>query len=187
MSRLELTRCVCNACTGLTVSSNVRYVMAPTQTTSGTLLGRMVMQRLEQLGVPRRTFCIKSGISRQTLYEIEHQGKVNLMPATLKAIDCGCYWEPGTAARYATGDDTVDKPAEERIDEYIRRILERLSVMTIDELERESIWLEEELFGRNSDDMADSVRLIREAYERIIPSISREAKGTGNGGRGKRK
>ena len=48
--------------------------------------------------------------------------------------------------------------------------------MTIDELERESIWLEEELFGRNSEDMADSVAMIRDAFSRIVLTL--HSKGT---------
>jgi hypothetical protein len=149
----------------------------PTTITSGTLLGRMVMERLRQLGVSRRSFCANNNISRQTLYEIEHQGKTNLMPASLMAIDQGCHWEPGTAARYASGDATAnDSPVGERVDWYVRVILERVSHMTIDELERESIWLEEELFGRNSEDMAESVAMIRDAFERIIPTL--HSKGT---------
>jgi hypothetical protein len=165
---------------------------ATTTNTSGTLLGRMVQERLRQLGVSRRQFCISNNISRQTLYEIEHQGKVNLMPSSLVAIDKGCHWEPGTAARYAVGDTNVGSELsnEERVENYLRKIMERISLMTIDELERESIWLEEELFGRNSEDMAESITLIRDALGKIIPSLHMESRtvdgqGTTNPKRGK--
>lgn len=161
--------------------------MATTQTTNGTLLGRKVLERLNQLGVSRRAFCIANNISRQTLYEIEHQGKVNLMPSSLVAIDTGCHWEPGTAARYASGDASVndDRDKRELAERYIRTIISKLTVMTIDELERESIWLEEELFGRTGQDMADSMGMIRDAFHRIIPSIDQEA--TSDNGRGQPK
>ena len=44
--------------------------------------------------------------------------------------------------------------------------------MTPDELERESIWLEQELFGRNSSDVAESIDMIRDAFRRIIPGLT---------------
>lgn len=143
-------------------------------TTTETLLGRKVRERLVQLGVSRRAFCLSNQISRQTLYEIEHQGKTNLLLSTLKALDEGLHWQPGTAARYASGESISRPDPAERIDEYIGRILERLSLMTVDELERESIWLEEELFGRTGTDMTDSIRMIRQAMKRIIPTFERE-------------
>lgn len=178
MSTLACAALVWDTCITLTMSITLVPAMNSTTTTSGTLLGRMVQQRLMQLGVSRRSFCMNNNISRQTLYEIEHQGKTNLMPASLRAIDQGCHWEPGTAARYASGDDSVgnDSPVGERVDWYVRVILERVSHMTIDELERESIWLEEELFGRNSEDMAESVKMIRDAMQRIVPTL--HGKGT---------
>lgn len=144
--------------------------MAPkTNTTSGTLLGRMVTERLRQLGESRRQFCLANGISRQTLYEIEHLGKVNLMTSTLVAIDKGCHWEPGTALKYATGDEHArDLNESERVDDYVSRILTMLSRLTIDELEREAIWLEQELFGRRTESAADSIRLINDAMRRVI-------------------
>lgn len=138
---------------------------------NGNVLGRMILQRLIQLGISRRQFCMSIGISRQTLYEIEHQGKVNLQPATAQAIDEGLHWQPGTTLAIANGESISRPDLAERIDGYMKRILERLSLMTVDELERESIWLEQELFGRTATDMDESIKLIREAMKRIIPSF----------------
>lgn len=142
-----------------------------TQITNASLLAEMVRNRLTQLGVSRRQFCMNNNISRQTLYEIEHQGKTNLMPTTLAAIDSGCHWPPGTAARYAVGDQSAGNSREdwERIHEYMHRIIHNISLMTVDELERESIWLEEELFGRNSLNSADHIDLIRDAIRASLP------------------
>lgn len=160
--------------------------MPYSETTNGTLLGTRIIERLTQLGVSRRQFCIANNISRQTLYEIEHQGKTNLMPHSLMAIDTGCHWEPGTAARYASGESiSVEQPAD-RVDEYIRRILDQISRMTVDELERESIWLEDELFGRNSEDMNDSINMIRESLRRMIPKLPQKAEPS-NANRGRKR
>jgi DNA-binding XRE family transcriptional regulator len=101
-----------------------------TQTTKASLLAEMVRKRLNQLGVSRRQFCMANEISRQTLYEIEHQGKTNLMPTTLAAIDQGLHWVPGTAARYASGDSTVgnNREAYDLIHEYMHRIVRGASI-----------------------------------------------------------
>lgn len=145
--------------------------MAPTTQTTQSLLGKMVTERLRQLGISRRAFCIQNNVSRQTLYEIEYKGKVNLLTSTLVAIDNGCRWEPGTALKYAMGDADArsNSTVEERVDNYIGRILNHISLLTVDELEREAIWLEEELFGRQSSSHDESVKLIREAMSRLIP------------------
>ncbi|MET0461986.1 MAG: hypothetical protein ABW007_02495 [Chitinophagaceae bacterium] len=108
------------------------------------------------------------------------------MPHSLMAIDTGCHWEPGTAARYASGESiSVEQPAD-RVDEYIRRILDQISRMTVDELERESIWLEDELFGRNSEDMNDSINMIRESLRRMIPKLPQKAEPS-NANRGRKR
>lgn len=147
--------------------------MAPkTQTTGGTVLGQMVADRMRQLGISRRQFCIQNNISRQTLYEIEYRGKVNLMTSTLVALDTGLHWEPGTALRYATGDADArnTNTVEERIDDYLGRIIKQISRLTVDELEREAIWLEEELFGRNGSDSMDTMKMVHDALTRLIKS-----------------
>lgn len=124
---------------------------------------------MRQLGISRRQFCLTNGISRQTLYEIEYRGKVNLLTSTLNALDTGLHWESGTALKYALGDsDARTNTLEEKVDEYIGRIIRQIGLLSVDELEREAIWLEEELFGRQPSSHEESMRMIRGAIERLI-------------------
>lgn len=143
-----------------------------TPTTKRSILGRKVTERLEQLGVSRRQFCMQNNISRQTLYAIEHQGKVNLLASTYAAIDNGCHWETGTAVRYALGDASArewdGEVLTDRIDEYVTTIVESLTRLSVDELEREAIWLREELGGRATPTSTDIGNLIRHALWRLM-------------------
>jgi transcriptional regulator with XRE-family HTH domain len=138
---------------------------------SGTLLGRMVVDRLRQLGVTRSQLSRNTGISRQTIWEIEHNGRVNISPVRLSALDNALHWPPGTAMQYALGQEPNPVADGERIEVYVARILELISHFTVDELEREAIWLEEEMYGRSANSPTESVELIRHAMREFVADV----------------
>lgn len=96
--------------------------------------------RIRQLGISRREFVKRSGLSRQTLHNIEVDGRTVLQNDTYAKLDRALHWSPGTALALACGDDSVltsNDPAavEQRANGLRWLIVERLQSLSIEELE----------------------------------------------------
>lgn len=140
--------------------------------TKGNLLGEQIAQRLDQLGMSRREFARRSNISRQTLHDLEHSQSKGFAESTFDAVDIGLKWEPGTAKAFHSGNrharEVIGPTKEERVNEYLKAILSRLVTMTIDELEREVLMLEEEAYGKPLTEAgSDAMEVIRSTVERL--------------------
>lgn len=103
-----------------------------------TELGKAFTHRLRQIGLSRRELERRSGLSRQTLHNIEH-GEANQLPATLAIIDEHLRWREGTALALQDGDTSVlngkanhtaSELAAKRLD-----AIQRIVLMSEDELE----------------------------------------------------
>lgn len=128
--------------------------MAPGQTSGQSPLGRELANRLKKLGISRREFVSRSGISRQTLHKIEHEGHHELRDQTYALLDQHLYWTPGTAYALSKGEEDAIENADaltrvDRESAYRWRIVERLSSMSLDELERMVAIMERELLGES--------------------------------------
>lgn len=111
------------------------------QTESDGLLARAFTHRLEQLGLSRREIVRRSGLSRQTLHNIEHGEHGELKPSTLAAIDRVLRWMPGTALALSRGDASALESGDalnesDRASAYRWGIVERIQSMSLAELER---------------------------------------------------
>lgn len=153
------------------MSSNVNSAMTEAKIKSN-LLGEQIAKRLEQLGMSRREFCRRFQISRQTMHDLEHATGKGFADSTFAAIDFGLKWNDGTAKAFHEGIENARElmgmTMEERINAYLEAILSRLVTMTIDELEREVLMLEEEAYGRPSTVAgSDAMVVIRETVERL--------------------
>ena len=73
--------------------------------------------------------------------------------------------------QYALGQEPNPVADGERIEVYVARILELISHFTVDELEREAIWLEEEMYGRSANSPTESVELIRHAMREFVADV----------------
>ena len=110
-------------------------------------LGSGLAERLEQLGMSRRELARRTGLSRQTIHNIE-RGISSPKPETLAALDTALKWAKGTAEALATGQPIPI--GRSKTDEQLARIKFRLAHMTPDELELTLIMLEEHQLGSNS-------------------------------------
>lgn len=136
------------------------------------LLGEQIANRLIQLGMSRREFCRRYQISRQTMHDLEHTTGKGFADSTFAAIDFGLKWPDGTAKAFHDGVENAREltgpTMEERIIQYLEVILARLVTMTIDELEREVLMLEEEAYGKPLNVAgSDAMEVIRETVKRL--------------------
>lgn len=131
-------------------------VMAPVTETGGpggqSLLGQEMARRLKQLGISRREFVHRSGISRQTLHKIEHEGHTELRGNTYALLDEHLKWSPGTAVSLAEGIVSAVEQADaltrvDRESAYRWRIVERLQALSLEDLERVVAIMEREILG----------------------------------------
>lgn len=137
--------------------SDVNYAgppMAPAITDTPTALGREFSKRLKQLGMSRREFVRRSGLSRQTLFKIENEGHTVLRDQTYAALDTYLHWVPGTAVALATGNEEAIENADAltRIDResaYRWRIVERIQSMSLEELEQMVALMESRTLGES--------------------------------------
>lgn len=128
--------------------------MAPEQGSGQTLLGAELARRLKTLGLSRREFVSRSGISRQTLHKIEHEGHVDLRAITYALLDEHLKWAPGTAVGLAEGTVIAVEQADvlaraDRESAYRWRIVERLATLELEQLERIIAIMERELLGES--------------------------------------
>ena len=93
--------------------------------------------RLAQLGLSRRAFAARSGLSRQTLHNIEIECRVDLAPSTFAALDQGLHWPTGKAWALAHGQDVEanETDTEERANAMRWVIVQRISSMPLEDLE----------------------------------------------------
>lgn len=117
-------------------------------------LAERITERLDQLGMSRRELSRRTGLSRQTIHNIEREGFTNLKPTTFTALDSALKWEPGTAFATAMGRGD-SRSIEERLTEYLQRIAIHLSHMNAVELELTCIMLEENQLGTSGHSLAE--------------------------------
>lgn len=135
--------------------------MGPNISESKLTLGGEFTKRLDQLNISRREFVRRSGISRQTLHKIEHEGHVDLWEQTYSQLDEALYWVPGTAKGLARGTlETIEQADAltqvDRESAYRWRIVERITSMSLEELERLVAMMESEKLGTRPDFMLSS-------------------------------
>lgn len=112
----------------------MKQPIAPYETQ--TALGKAFTYRLNQLGLSRRELVRRTGLSRQTLHNIEHSN-LPLLPATLAAIDVALRWTEGTALALYDGTDVPKESSEpDRVEALRMRVVKRVILMTADELEK---------------------------------------------------
>lgn len=110
-------------------------------------LATAASQRIDQLGLSRREFVRRSGLSRQTLNRILMDGETNLRPGTFHVLDAHLMWIPGTALSLANGELTDAKGQDGLTladrDLVLRyRIVQRVDKLTPDQVLRVSTFLE---------------------------------------------
>lgn len=117
--------------------------MEPNETSqeAQSLLAKAFSERIASLGISRRLLTRETGISRQTLFNIEHGNRTQLAPQTLALIDKGLRWERGTAFALCHGDDSVltaetQEERDMRTNAYRWGIVARIQAMPLSELER---------------------------------------------------
>lgn len=100
-------------------------------------LSQALTKRLAQLGLSRREFAARSGLSRQTIHHIEIEHRTNLAPATLQALDIGLRWVPGTAYALCHGEPVVNEPETNEEREHAMRYLgvRHIMSMSLEDLE----------------------------------------------------
>lgn len=145
--------------------------MAVARNEPTTVLGEALRKRLDQLGMSRRELARRSGISKQTIHDIEHSDR-GFHPSTLTAIDQALRWEPGTAFALSCGETERDsgEAIEAKVTRYFADIIKHLATMNADELERELLMLEEESFGRTFSNSADAI----EAYDARLIKLAEQ-------------
>lgn len=136
------------------------------------LLGEMIAKRLDQLGMSRREFCRRFNVSRPTLHDLEFNREKRFAPSTFEVIDEGMKWDAGTAYAFHIGvESSPTITIEERIEAYLEQIMARLLTMNVDELEREVLMLEEELYGRPLASDEESLSVIRSTVSKLLNTM----------------
>lgn len=139
-----------------------------------TLLGEAIRKRINQLGISRRELAKRSGISKQTIHDLEHSQRA-FKGSTLMAIDQALKWKEGTALAFHTGDDPNrdgGESVEAKVTRYFNAIMAHLATMTTDELERELLMLEEESFGRTFPNSADAMVAYEARFKTLASQLS---------------
>lgn len=162
-----------------------------TDTPTGTgeslsLLASEFTNRINQLGMSRRQLTLRTGLSRQTLHNIEHGARTDLKPSTLKALDDGLFWRAGTALALSHGDASVLEDSDaltlvEKESAYRWRVVERIQRMSLEDLERLVSMMESEALGEDSPMTTDEV--ISKVEANVMRRIEmRLAASNGSGG-----
>ena len=145
---------------------------------ASSILAEAFTRRITQLGISRRELTKRTGLSRQTLHNVEHGGSTELKPATLQALDRGLYWRPGTSHALSQGDesalDTADATMHaDKESAYRWRIVERIQRMSLAELERIVAYMETQAFGDEPLTTESVIERVEEAvYRRIEQRLS---------------
>jgi len=154
------------------------------------LLAKAFKERIAALGLSRRDVSIRSGLSRQTLHNIEHEGQTKFIPQTLRALEAALMWEPGTCAQLLKGIDvasnTTNSAEYEKgvrmAKETILRwgIVERVSHLSLEELERFASALELEVLGINEETHGSAE--VQAFMRRSVESMNRRISDNVSGG-----
>lgn len=147
------------------------------------VLAREFTKRITQLGMSRRELVKRSGLSRQTLHNVEREGRTELKPATLRALDQALYWAPGTALALSKGDASVLVDADamghaEREAAFRWRIVEKVQRMTLEDLERMVSLMDGESLGDDESGIS-TAQIVDLVSARVLQQI------TGNNNRSK--
>jgi predicted DNA-binding protein (UPF0251 family) len=147
--------------------------------TRSSLLGHEIDKRLAQLGLSRREFARRANIGRQTLHEIIHNPDKRIADATFVALDNGLKWQAGVSRAFHQGVSNARElvgamSTEQKINDYLIQILQRLAQMDIDALEREVIILEEES-GETRD--SETSQLIESQVRKLVDSLMQNPHG----------
>lgn len=126
--------------------------------------------RLEQLGMSRRELGRRTGLSRQTIHHIEHEGGTNLKPSTFRALDESLRWNPGTAMALAMGQ-LPPQHAGDAVQEYMGRIAMALSSMTDEELHLTLVMMEENHLGQPTTSTTDFLTQVGKVVGSAISEI----------------
>lgn len=160
--------------------------MGPDTETEALTLGGEFAKRLAILGYSRREFVRRSGISRQTLHKIEHEGHTDLWDQTYAQLDEHLMWAPGTARGLAHGTITQMASSDalslvERESAYRWQIVERIQSMSLDQLERLVAVIEGENLGTKPDVMLSSDHIIALVEAKITERLRSLTGGTFGG------
>jgi len=136
------------------------------------LLGQKVQFRLEQLGMSRRELSRRTGLSRQTIHNIEHEGSTHLKPSTFNALDAALKWKPGTALAFAMGEGTAQDIGTRLIKEYVCQIALHLAQMTTEELELTLIMMEENQLGTHGHSTEEFTRKVADLVSKWLEEIA---------------
>ena len=151
----------------LDVSLNYSGLTMETEAMKGYLsLGEEFARRIDQLGISRREFVRRSGISRQTLHKIEHEGHVDLWEQTYGQLDEALKWSPGTAKALARGElhSMDERDALSLLDRegaYRWAVVERIHSMSLASLEKLVAMMEGEQLGTRPDVLLTTDEVIR--------------------------
>jgi transcriptional regulator with XRE-family HTH domain len=143
------------------------------KTEDATPLACALTKRMEQLGMSRREFERKSGLSRQTLFKIENNQHVKLEPRTLALLDEFLKWVPGTALALSQGDASAVNDADiltraDREKAYRWSIVERLTNMSLEDLETLVAVMEQRALGQAAESATQHVELVTAQLDRMM-------------------
>ena len=144
--------------------------------TGGSVLADAFKRRITQLGISRRELTRRTGLSRQTLHNIEHEDKTELKPSTYQALDRALYWYPGTTYALSQGDESVLDHADtmlhaDKESAYRWRIVERIQRMPLEELEKMVSMMEREALGDNGSEPMDTETVIDRVERAVLERI----------------
>lgn len=130
--------------------------------THSSQLAERITERLDQLGMSRRELSRRTGLSRQTIHNIEKEGSTNLKPATFRALDAALHWDSGTALAFALGKKGDPGATKERVLHYLSQIAVHTSRMDVTQLELCLIMMEENQLGVGNNTTEEFMRTIEE-------------------------
>jgi DNA-binding XRE family transcriptional regulator len=134
-------------------------------------LASELAKRLAMLGMSRRELARRTGLSRQTIHNIEHEGSSNLKQTTYKALDLALKWEPGTALALSLGQEGISG-IEDRIGSYLARIGFHLSQMSMDQLELTLYMMEEYELGGKTESTQEFLDKVGALVEDLLKQIT---------------
>ncbi len=175
-----------------TVHGMTRHTEGGTGNDATSLLAREFARRISVLGLSRRQLTEMSGLSRQTLHNIEHGARTDLKPATLRALDNALLWRPGTDMALAKGDASVLADADTTVidvreNAYRWTVVEKIQRMSLEDLERLVSIMERETLGATeslgTDDVVSRVEanVMRLVDKRLHALLGDAGGNVGNG------
>jgi len=145
--------------------------MAETAAAQSNTLAEGLVNRLNQLGMSRRELARRTGLSRQTIHNIEHEGMTNLKPSTFQALDQALKWASGTALALGLGKGTPET-IEERLTHYLARIAVHLSHMDTEQLELTLIMMEEHELGKSVQTTDEFTRKVGKLVQKLLTDVA---------------